>query len=604
MTKSWAEAADNLSTENTDGTLPTDHPKPTPPRRRWWVWLCALLVLLLLALTPPMLNVNRLQRRIAESISRSLGRPVHLDSVTLHLLPMPGFSLQNLVVSEDPAFGAEPTIRAATVNVTLRPGSLWRRHVEFSTISFESPSVNLVRNAQGQWNLQSLLMHAAQVNSAPTAQRRAGPEPRFPYIEANGARVNLKIGEEKTPFSLTDADFALWLSSPQQWQVRIQGRPNRTDRNISDPGAIKLEGSLRRAAAIAQVPIDLTLNWEGAPLGEASILLGGADAGWRGNLSVATSLSGTLSAARLNTTIHLEDLRRADFVPVETLDVQAACGGTLDITLAVLRQPNCSVVTPQANGAHAAGTVMLTADRVEVTTAGARSFPSLDLSHFSNLRIAFSEVPNTWLLDWARLFSQRILPAEAPGGSLTGSLLFAGAQPGASSKVRGRSSRTQQHTRQTAKQGSLEGGWQGSLQDEIFGVLPWKGATSGQAVHPAFLTAGADSTTGAAELILAPLPLTPPGKTPPLLLSGTASRAGYRLTLTGIATGAQLAALRALAPPLGDGLQQVLNTPSGRGVTPATQSFKVDVTCERPWSGVQTCSASKPGAARRRRRRR
>ena len=51
--------------------------------------LALVLVLLLLVITPPLLNVSRYQRRIVTSMSESLGRPVHLDNVTLHLLPMP-----------------------------------------------------------------------------------------------------------------------------------------------------------------------------------------------------------------------------------------------------------------------------------------------------------------------------------------------------------------------------------------------------------------------------------------------------------------------------------------------------------------------------------
>jgi AsmA protein len=158
-------------------------------RRRWILPVVAVAVLFALALTPPYLNVNRLQRRIAASMSEALGRPVHLDRVTLHLLPLPGFTLENLVVSEDAAFGFEPVIRANKVEITLRISSLWRRQVELSSVRFEvddqgsGPSLNLVRNAQGRWNLQSLLMHAASVNAAPTVQRTAGPAPRFPYIE-------------------------------------------------------------------------------------------------------------------------------------------------------------------------------------------------------------------------------------------------------------------------------------------------------------------------------------------------------------------------------------------------------------------------------------
>src|ERR1700728_2914250 len=146
-------------------------------RRRIWI-LVAVLAVVALIVTPPLLNVNRLRRRIATSMSRSLGRPVHLDSVTLNVLPMPGFTLENLVVSEDPAFGSEPVISAGSVRATVRVSSLWRRQVEFATIRFDAPSVNLVRRADGRWNFESILLHAAQEDAAPTDQTRPGPAPR------------------------------------------------------------------------------------------------------------------------------------------------------------------------------------------------------------------------------------------------------------------------------------------------------------------------------------------------------------------------------------------------------------------------------------------
>src|SRR5665213_237940 len=215
-------------------------------RRYLLLWL-ALAGLLLLAIVPPLITVNRLQRRIATSISQSLGRPVHLDQVTLNLLPLPGFTLNNLVVDEDPAFGSEPIIRANSVRVTLRFSSLWTRRVEFSTISFTDPSVNLVHLANGKWNLESILLQASHIEAAPTAQKKAGPAPRFPYIEATGARLNIKLNQEKIPLSFTDAEFALWLPSPEQWHLRLQADPARTDTVVSGAGTIQIEGTLGRA---------------------------------------------------------------------------------------------------------------------------------------------------------------------------------------------------------------------------------------------------------------------------------------------------------------------------------------------------------------------
>lgn len=430
--------------------------------------------------------------------------------------------------------------------------------MEFSSISFDQPSLNLVRNAAGEWNVQSLLMHAAQVDTAPTAQRKAGPEPRFPYIEASEARVNVKLGEEKKPFSLTEADFALWLTSPQEWRIRLKGTPTRTDMNISDPGTVRLEGSLKRAATMAEVPIDLTASWNGAPLGEASKLLMGADAEWRGNLSANATLAGTLGAAKLRTAIHLEDLRRATFIPVATMDVQADCRGTVDVTAAVVKDPDCSLGTPQAEGLKVAGKVVAIADSADLSTVDALG-----------LRVGMTSVPDAWLLDWARLFSQRIPAGERPGGTVAGSVLFGSAKKGKPAE------------------------WQGEFHGEIDGVMPGSGAGT---VHPISVTTKAVDGHGLAGFVLAPFSLTPT-----LVLTGTATKTGYALQLSGTTTEAKVMALRALAPPLGDGLAEVLDGPVATGA--AVKLMKIEVTCSRAWGSAQSCAAGVPATPKRRRRR-
>jgi AsmA protein len=296
--------------------------------RRLLYLALAALVILLLVLLPPLISVNRYQKRVANSISDSLGRPVHLDKVSLNLLPLPGFILENLVIDEDPAFGSEPVIRANSVRATLRISSLWRRRVEFSTISFTDPSVNLVHLANGKWNLESILLHAAHIDAAPTAQRKAGSAPRFPYIEATGARLNLKLDHEKSPFSLTEADFALWLPDPQQWHLRVQARPTRTDTNVSDTGTIQFEGTLGRAASLGQVPISLRGEWRNVPLGQASLFVFGHDAGLRGDMILSANAQGTVSNAAIQARLQLAGARRSDFVPARPLDVNLQCLGT------------------------------------------------------------------------------------------------------------------------------------------------------------------------------------------------------------------------------------------------------------------------------------
>jgi AsmA protein len=366
-----------------------------------------LLALVVLALLPPLINVNRFQRRVASGISASLGRPVHLDAIHISLLPLPGFTLENFIVGEDPRFGSEPVMHANNVRATLRVSSLWRGHLEFSTISLEEPSVNLVRNAEGRWNLESILLQASQMEAAPTQQRRAGPAPRFPYIEATDARVNVKLGEEKLPFSLTSAEFALWLPDPQEWKLRLKAHPARTDTDASDTGELRVEATLRRATHMKDVPVQAELSWRKIPLGEASKVLLGYDAGWRGAAAAQITVDGTLGDASITSELHLLDVRRADFVPERQMEIDAHCEARATGLLHQLRGLRCSIpadassvrktnTQPQVQTVPA-GTLSLTGDVGSV----------LDW-HTADLSVSMAGIAPGYGLDWLRLFSSRV----------------------------------------------------------------------------------------------------------------------------------------------------------------------------------------------------
>ena len=519
----------------------TPEPAPRNRIRTWARVLSVLVVLLALIITPPLLNVNRLQRRIAANMSQSLGRPVHLDpNVKLHLLPMPGLTLSNLVVSEDPAFGAEPIIRANTVEATLRPGSLWRRQVEVASIRFVEPSLNLVRNQRGQWNIESLLMHGSQIDTAPTEQRQPGPTPRFPYIDATNARVNIKMGDEKMPFSLIETDFALWLPSPQQWRLRMEGKPTRTDLTLSDPGLIRLDGSLDRSPTKSDVPIEMHASWHDVPLGEATKILAGADAGWRGMLTADADLTGTLGDAKLSTKITVNDLRRADFVTAHPLNLTTECTGSFDAMTEVVSHPECQL--PVGNS----GSVSALAADIDLTTL-----------HPHGLQIGSPGVPESWLLDWVRIFVEHIPASENPAGTVAGSLVYVDSQDG------------------------HEGFWQGEMHGD-YNPLPGQ-SPAGEDGKPNFsIIADEDGFT------LASLNLMPADKTGSLILSGTADPRHYALRLDGQATPGQLRSLQGLLPPLGESLKDAVPDIGADSAKP----LKVDITCTRAWNEKESCNAT------------
>jgi len=298
-------------------------PNRTARRMIWAI----LLIVLLAVLVPPFVNVNRYRKRVAEAISRALGREVTVSRIELKLLPRPGIVLSNFVVAENPSYGAEPMLRADTVTAFLRLTSLWRGRLEIGTLDLDSPSLNLVRRPDGHWNVEELVERTSQVASAPTTKIRPEVRPRFPYVEASSGRINFKLGEVKKAFAFTDADFALWLESENQWGIRLEARPMRTDVDVHDTGILKLDGRFQRASSLRDTPLDFKFTFSGGPLGQLTKLIYGRDRGWRGNVRSNASLTGTPAALGVTLDARVDDFRRYDIAVGEALRLLVHCTG-------------------------------------------------------------------------------------------------------------------------------------------------------------------------------------------------------------------------------------------------------------------------------------
>ena len=292
--------------------------------------ITGIVVVLALFLVRP--GAQRLRTRIVRSISLALGRPVDVGRVTLRLLPQPGFDLENFVVHEDPEFGAEPVLQSADVVATVRVSSLLRGRLEIARLNLTEPSLNLVRNAEGRWNLEKLVERAASTPVAPTAKPRSEVRPGFPYIEADHGRINFKFGQEKKPYSLTEANFALWQDSENAWGIRLRAQPTRTDFNLSDTGRLAVDGSWQRSANLHETPVQFTVQWEGAQLGQVTKLTLGQDKGWRGTVRLSATLTGTPRDLQVNTEGSIEDFRRYDISGDPALRLAARCSARYSTT--------------------------------------------------------------------------------------------------------------------------------------------------------------------------------------------------------------------------------------------------------------------------------
>jgi hypothetical protein len=357
-------------------------------RSRRSLAVIGLLLVLALFLVRP--GGNRLRARIVHSISLALGRQVDVASVTLHLLPQPGFTLKNFVVHDDPVFGAEPMLRAEEVTAALRVRSLFRGRIEIAHLSLTEPSLNLVRNSDGRWNLEDLLDRAAKTPIAPTSKARTEVRPGFPYIEAERGRINFKFGQEKKPYALTDADFGFWQDSENAWGMRLKAQPMRTDFNLSDTGRLTVDGTWQRAAVLRATPLQFNFLWERAQLGQASKLVYGNDQGWRGTVEFAATLNGTPGDLMVATQASVEDFRRYDIPGGGALRLAAQCNGHYSTANQMLSRLACH--TPAGEG-------ML---RVDGSIAGLPGPVAYDL------RMVVEHLPVQALVEFARHAKQGI----------------------------------------------------------------------------------------------------------------------------------------------------------------------------------------------------
>jgi len=390
-------------------------------RKRWPLWLALTVVVLLLAVAvlPPMVSINRYKSRIIHLMSESLGRPVRLSSVEMRLLPAPAFVLTDLTVQEDPAYGAEPVLHANTVTASIRLLSLWRGRLEIGTISVDEASLNVVRTAEGRWNLDPLFRTAAaksQPANESTGQTRKKRVVPLPYLQATNSRINFKSGAEKLPFSLVETDLSFWQEEPGDWRIRLRGQPARTDvsLDLADTGLVRLEARLQSAAELRRLPLHLDLEWREAQLGQLTRLLIGSDAGWRGDLTGELHLDGTADAAQISTRLRAAGVHRAEFAPAAPMDFDASCAFLYHLTARAVEHLACD--SPLGDGRiHLAGDLPGDAGEPRV---------SLELDR----------IPVAAGLDALRTVRSDFGPGLEAAGTISGKISYAGIAGGAAAE--------------------------------------------------------------------------------------------------------------------------------------------------------------------------
>jgi AsmA-like C-terminal region/AsmA family len=254
-------------------------------RKRFFWWLVFPVVAIVIAswLFSLALEAGWLRRSLSARLAASFGRPVEVGRFGFTILGGPKFEALSVTVSEDPRFGQEYFLRAERLTARLRWAALLHGRMEFDSLSLSRPSLNLVRSAEGQWNVETWLPPAGAQSSAQPYIAPSDVPPHASRIDIQAGRINFKKGPEKLPFALEDVSGTLNPQSAGRWLLDLEARPMRAAVVLQASGRLRLRGTVGGTSARLQ-PADLRFTWESASLADAARLARGTDYGMRGVL--------------------------------------------------------------------------------------------------------------------------------------------------------------------------------------------------------------------------------------------------------------------------------------------------------------------------------
>jgi AsmA protein len=282
-----------------------------------WLKLAAI-SLVVLAIGAPFVPAGLFRARIQYALEQALGRKVEIGEVHFTLLPGalpgPGFTVDQVLIHEDPRAGIEPFAYVESLGATVRLLSLFRQRLEFSSLNLGDATVNVVQSAAGPWNFQYLV-------AASPANARA-----LPSIRMRGGRVNFKFGDTKSVFYFNNADLDVSPGTDGSFELRFGGAPSRTDRTAQDFGRLFIRGG-----SSASHRLNFTVELERSGLEETLRWFMPGGLGVHGTVTFQARLSGPPSELKVAGSLEIGDVHRWDVLPAEGSGWRMNYEGTLDL---------------------------------------------------------------------------------------------------------------------------------------------------------------------------------------------------------------------------------------------------------------------------------
>lgn len=230
---------------------------------------------------------QRARRYLTARLEQAFGRQVEVGKFSIRWIPTPGIVAERVTIGEDPRFGPEFFLRAESIIASPRWRSLLRAKLQLGTLELSHPSLNLVRNDDGRWNVESWLPPPANTRSAQNipGQKSSRATAQLSRIEIDTGRINFSRGVDRRPFALEGLSGSIEQESAGRWRIALSAHPSRATVHLQNSGTLTVAGIIAGTSARLH-PADLTLSWSDASLADALRLSLGNDPGIRGEFGL------------------------------------------------------------------------------------------------------------------------------------------------------------------------------------------------------------------------------------------------------------------------------------------------------------------------------
>jgi len=271
-------------------------------------------ILLILILTPLFIDADQFRPEISQALGQKIGRQVEIGHLSVSLV-RGSLVAEKIAIADDPAYSREPflTAKSLAVGVDVLP-LVFSHDVQVHSLTFDEPSVQLLRTPRGEWNFASLggkdsrrsetssdsglggfSVDRLAIRDGAIAFGRAGQPARLAYTHVNATADNIS----------QSAAF------PLQFDARTPGG-----------GKLSLEAKIGPLGAgdFNRLPFDGQFKADGVPAADAQNLLAvlgyslpGGSSLTAGTIKAALALHGPFDRVVASGPVDLRDVRLSGF---------------------------------------------------------------------------------------------------------------------------------------------------------------------------------------------------------------------------------------------------------------------------------------------------